>query len=58
MKKQNYKTEEYNWNVIENRVSPYSLVQNNNVYPVPLWAKIGAVIGLVLLAISMGVSLL
>jgi len=52
------KTQEYNWSVIENKVSPYSLVQNNNVYPVPLWAKIGTVIGLGLLAFSIGASLL
>jgi hypothetical protein len=58
MNKQDYKTYEYNWSVIENRVSPYSLVQNNNVYPVPLWAKVGAVIGLVSLAISIGASIL
>jgi hypothetical protein len=58
MKKHDYKTQEYNWSVIENRVSPYSLVQNNNVYPIPLWAKVGAVIGLVLLAFSMGASIL
>ena len=50
--------QEYNWSVIENRVSPYSLVQNNNVYPVPLWAKIGAIIGLGLLAFAIGASLL
>jgi hypothetical protein len=58
MKKQDYKTQEYNWNVIENRVSPYSLVQNNNVYPVPLWAKVGLVVGVLSLVFFMGVSLL
>jgi hypothetical protein len=48
MNKQDYKTQEYNWSVIENRVSPHSLVQNNNVYPVPLWAKVGLVVGVLL----------
>jgi hypothetical protein len=58
MNKPDYKTQEYNWSVIENKVSPYSLVQNNNAYPVPLWAKVGAIIGLGLLAFSMVFSLL
>jgi hypothetical protein len=52
------KTEEYNWTVIENKVSPYSLVQNNGTYPVPLWAKAGLVVGVLLLVVFMGVSLL
>lgn len=53
-----YKTEEYNWTVIENKVSPYSLVQNNGAYPVPLWAKVGLVVGVLLLVVFMGISLL
>lgn len=40
--------QEYNWTVIENKVSPYSLVQNNRAYPVPVWAKVLAVVGVTL----------
>lgn len=43
------KTEEYNWTVIENKVSPYSLVQNNSKEKTPLWATTSAFIGVSLL---------
>jgi hypothetical protein len=53
-----YKTEEYNWSVIENKVSPYSLVQNNRMFPTPVWAKVAAVVGLLLFCYCAVVSVL
>ena len=38
--------------------SPYSLKQNNNEYPVPVWAKILSVVGVVLLGYFMVISLM
>ena len=56
--KKGCKQEEYNWTVIENKVSPYSLVQNNNTYPVPLWAKAGLVAGTLLFVAACVLSLM
>ena len=49
---------EYIWSTMERKVSPYSLVQNNNEYSEPIWAWPLAYIGACLLGLAIFYQLL
>ena len=57
--KRRYDDIEIIWHdTIPDSASPYSLKQNNDEYPVPVWAKILSVVGVVLLGYFMIISLM